>query len=271
MAKRHRRAVQKYHDRVAGTYDHSYDDAYWKWHDALTWDYLKPFLPRDACAEVVDFGCGTGKWGAKLAKSGYPVTSVDISHKMLDQARRKIEEVAGAGNAQFVQADLCDLTELPDSRYALAVALGDPIACTSNPAKALKEIRRVLIDGGILVATFDNRLAAIDYYLDRGDTKETAKFFRNGKTHWLTKNADEQFEIFTYTPSQLRDLVEGAGFSVVELVGKTILPMRKYRDLLSESADRRSWAIIEKTLCRDTAAIGRASHLQIVCRSRPRD
>ena len=270
MARTRRSSVQRYHDRVAGRYDQTYADSYWAWHDALTWDYLKPFLPRDMSARVVDLGCGTGKWGAKLVKSGYSVTSVDISQQMLDQARRKMARLDRGGRAEFLQADLCDLSALPPRGFALAIALGDPIGCTASPATALKQIRRILRADGTLVATFDNRLAGIDYYLSKGDRSALARFLRNGKTHWLTRDVEERFPIFTFTPGDVRLLVETAGFEVLDIVGKTVLSMRHYRSLLATSQDRRGWARIEKSLCRDSAAMGRAPHIQVACRVAPR-
>jgi len=266
MTKARRSSVQKYHDRVAGRYDQTYDDPFWLWHDALTWDYLKPFLPSDANAKVADLGCGTGKWGAKLIKSGYHVTCVDISPQMLDQARRKIEPLDQHGRAEFLQSDLCDLSALSPANFALAFALGDPIGCTASPAKALKQIRRILRDDGILVATFDNRLAGIDYYLSKGEPRALIRFLRDGRTHWLTKDVEERYSIHTFAPSGLRSLIEAAGFEILDMVGKTVLPMRHYRSLLATSQARRGWAKIEKTLCRDPDAVGRAAHLQVACR-----
>lgn len=266
MSKSRRSSVQKYHDRVAARYDHSYADAFWIWHDALTWDYLKPFLPRDMSAKVVDLGCGTGKWGARIGKSGYEVTSVDISAKMLDQARRKLEQTCGSAQLVFIQADLGDLSVLPANAFSLAIALGDPIGCTSSPPRSMKEIRRILADDGVLVATFDNRLAAIDHYLSGGDRRALRRFLRDGRTHWLTRDSEEQFPIHTYGPTELRHLVEATGFETLDLVGKTVLPMRHYRHLLARPEERRHWAKTEKRLCRDTAAMGRASHLQVACR-----
>src|SRR5512139_417687 len=99
---RHRRNPnQRYHDRVAGRYEAIYDDAYWQWHDAITWDHLKRFLPSELRAAVADLGCGTGKWGRRLLKSGYHVTFVDLSARMVDEARRQVEETGMAGKAQF--------------------------------------------------------------------------------------------------------------------------------------------------------------------------
>jgi hypothetical protein len=65
-----RDASRRYHDRVARQYDSIYDDPYWEFHDELTWRLIKPFLPRDAAARCADLGCGTGKWGLRLLKSG---------------------------------------------------------------------------------------------------------------------------------------------------------------------------------------------------------
>lgn len=271
MPRPKRSAVRKYHDRVAPRYDHSYDDAFWRWHDALTWHYLEPYLPRDLSAEAVDLGCGTGKWAARLIRSGYTVTGVDISPRMLDQARAKCRSTAEAGRATFIQADLCDLSALPARHFGLAVALGDPIGCTESPARAMKQIRRILRSDGILVATFDNRLAALDYFLDLGDPKGLRRFLRDGRTHWLTKDRSERFPITTLAPADVVRLVESTGFSVLDLVGKTVLPMRRYRQLLETSAARRAWAGIEKTLCRDSDALGRASHIQVACRVTPRE
>lgn len=266
MSKRRKQSVERYHDRVAARYDDSYDDAYWQWHDALTWDQIKSHLPSDLRAPVLDLGAGTGKWAAKLIKSGYTVTCVDISAAMLDRADAKFAE-AGLDRAEFIQADLCDLSALPDGRFALALAMGDPIGCTESPARALKEIKRVLVPGGVLIATFDNRLSALDYFVSKGDLGQLEEFLRVGRTQWLTKDHAERFPIFTYTPTQLRKLFEHGGYEVIEMIGKTVLPMRHHRHLLEDPQVRRAWMKIEKSLHRDEAAMGRASHLQIVART----
>ena len=266
MGRRRKTRVQRYHDRVAGRYDASYGDAYWQWHDALTWDHLKAYLPRDRRWPVLDLGCGTGKWALKLAKSGFRVTCVDISGAMLERARGKFEEAGSSADVEFVQADLCDLSALPAGRFSLAVAFGEPIGCSASPPKAVKEIRRRLIPGAALVATFDNRWAAIDYYLDRGRADEFEEFLTTGTTHWLTRDVEERFPVHTYSPAQVARLLERAGFEVVDLIGKTVLPMRHHRELLEDGSARRVWMRLEKRLWRDAAAVGRAAHIQVAAR-----
>lgn len=265
MAQR-RSANQRYHDRVAAKYEQVYSDEYWLWHDALTWDYLKTHLPRDINAPVVDLGCGTGKWGRKLLKSGYRVTFVDLSAKMLDVARQEVAEAGSDTKADFVQAELADLHGLPDSTYALATAMGEPICCTADPAVALRQIASKLANGGVLVATFDNRIACLDHYLAKGDPAQVEAFLRNGRTHWLTRDADERFEIHTFEPAKLERLLTACGLEPLEMIGKTVLPMRQHRELLEEPRARRRWLEIEKSLSRDPANLARCAHLQVAAR-----
>lgn len=268
MARHRRNANQRYHDRVAGRYESIYDDAYWQWHDAITFEHLKRFLPQNLRAPVADLGCGSGKWGRRLLKSGYPVTFVDLSAKMVDEARRRIEETGDAGRAAFLQADLADLSALPENHFELAVAMGEPIGLCSDPARALREIARALAPGGVLVATLDNRVACIEYYLQQGDPAALERFLRTGKTHWLTRDVSERFEIHTFEPEGLRKMLASAGFEVLDLIGKTVLPMRRHREQLEDPAARRRWANIEQRLHRDPANLGRCPHLQVAARKK---
>lgn len=264
---RHRRnANQKYHDRIAGKYEQIYDDAYWQWHDALTWDHIKRFLPGNLATRVADFGCGSGKWGRKLIKSGYHVTFVDLSAKMVDEARKQVAEISGEAKADFLQADLMDLSALPADHFGFAVALGEPLCSTTEPSKALREIVRTLAPGGLLVASFDNRIACIDHYLERGEPAELEQFMRTGRTRWLTREETEQFELHTFTPDQLRKMFASAGLELADLIGKTVLPMRRFRGLLEEPEARRRWARIEKDVAGDPANLARCAHLQLVGR-----
>lgn len=264
---RHRRnAAQRYHDRVAGRYETIYDDAYWQWHDAITWDHLRRFLPRDLRAPTADLGCGSGKWGRRLLKSGYSVMFIDSSAKMVDEAQRQVGASGDLARATFLQADLVDLAALPADHFALAVALGEPIGLCSDPVRAVNEIARTLVSEGVLVASFDNRVACVDYYLEQGDPAELERFLRSGRTHWLTREASERFEIHTFEPDGLRKIFSAAGLEVLDLIGKSVLPMRQYRDQLEDPVARRRWADIEKSLHRDPANLARCAHLQIAAK-----
>ena len=259
----------KYHNRVAKKYDAIYDDDYWAFHDEITWHRVKPHLPRDATARCLDLGCGTGKWGLKLLKSGFHTTFVDHSPAMVGEVRGKLDALGKTHKSEAHVGDIVAMPMLPTSAFLLTVAMGDPLSICTDPVAATREMSRTTAPGGIVIATADNKLAAIDHYLQAGDLDAFEKFLQTGRTRWLTRDEGEQFELHTFTPANLRRLFDKNGFDVLEVTGKTILPIRAHRELLQSSPEVfRRLAKIEKDLNDDEDAAGRASHLQVVARRR---
>ena len=260
-------ASRKYHDRVAKKYDAIYDDDFWRFHDRLTWESIKPHLPRDASARCCDLGCGTGKWGLKLLKSGFATTFADNSAAMIEQTRAKLEEFGSrAKSATLLVADIVDLAALEPDQFDLVLAMGDPLSICSDPQKAARQIHRICRPGATVIATADNQLAATDYYLQKADLDGLESLLRTGRTRWLTADAQEQFELTTFTPGTLKNLFERAGFSVQRIAGKTILPIRQYKDLLADPAAFDRLLRMESDLESDSQAAARASHLQITAK-----
>lgn len=100
---------------------------------------------------VADFGCGIGAVTCMLAEMVGPsgsVTGIDANAGQLVQAGHLCEQ-AGLTNALFWKADAC-ATRLPSASFDLVycrfllIHLPDPDAC-------LREMRRVLKPGGIIV------------------------------------------------------------------------------------------------------------------------
>jgi ubiquinone/menaquinone biosynthesis C-methylase UbiE len=272
MARPHRGnnrdASRRYHDRVARQYDSIYDDPYWAFHDELTWRLTKPFLPRDANASCADLGCGTGKWGLKLLKSGYAVTFLDNAAAMVEQARAKAEGLGEAKSrkASFVVADIAEMPQVAPESFDLLLAMGDPLSICSDPQRAAREFARILKPGGIAIATADNKLAALDHFVERGNLDAFEEFVGTSRTNWLTSDERERFGLTTFTPASLAKLFERSGFDVIEVRGKTVIPVRDNKQLLA--GDRATDRLIrmEMELSKDPASAARAGHLQIVAR-----
>jgi len=263
-----KRSNQRYHDRVAPIYDQVYERSpYWRVYRELTWRQIRRWLPRTAGAPVADLGCGTGEWGLRCLASGYAVTFVDLSEEMLSRARDRAEREAPRGTASFVRADVADLGAIATGTFALAIAQGDPLSFTEKPRRAVSEMRRILAPGGIAIASVDNRCAAYEHYLERGDLDGLKKLHRTGTTEWLARRADERFPTHAFLPSELRKLFEGSGFEVLDLAGKTALDLRRHAALLEDEAARRALLAIELECRREPAFLGRASHLEIVARA----
>src|SRR5436305_8014950 len=128
-----RDASRRYHDRVARQYDAIYDDPYWEFHDELTWRAIKPHLPRESHAPCADLGCGTGKWGLKLLKSGFAVTFVDHAAAMIEHTREKLKAIGPkAKRATLIVADIVQMPQVPSDAFQLVLAMGDPLSICSD-------------------------------------------------------------------------------------------------------------------------------------------
>ena len=116
---------------------------------------------------VLDVGCGPGTITADLAELVAParVTAVEVTADALDLARAEADR-RGVANIDFVVADVLDL-DLPGDTYDVVHAhqvlqhLGDPV-------RALSEMRRVAVPGG-LVAARDADYSSFTWYPDSAD------------------------------------------------------------------------------------------------------
>ena len=131
---------------------------------APEWDLLKLDILGDfdlnaaiceqvgRCGVVADLGCGTGDLLVRLKAGAARAIGVDSSPRMLEEARKRFSEAAGA-----VELRLGELEHLPlsDGEADCAV-LSMALHHIDEPAGALREVARTLGAGGSLViADFD--------------------------------------------------------------------------------------------------------------------
>jgi ubiquinone/menaquinone biosynthesis C-methylase UbiE len=165
--------------------------------ESLEEDHLPIVLPvldqmnlaRDA--NVLDVGCGTG-WLARLIAERVPegrVIGMDISDEMVRRARRNYVAVE---NAMFVVGSA---DEIPwDANFFTRAISVESAYYWPEPARGLREIRRVLREGG-------SAWILINYYLENVHSHHFAELFAT-PTHLLSA---EQWEA----------LFRGAGFHSV--------------------------------------------------------
>ncbi len=267
MAKREKSAVEKYHDRVAGIYDTIYDgNPYWDVVFELTWRHLLKFISRDLSTRVLDVGCGTGRWGLRLAKSGYRVDFLDISEKMLDQVAGKAARLNLNYEPVLYHASIDDLSELEKGQYGFIVGQGDPLNCALKPERALKELTGLLAPGGTMVMSVDNRWQGLFHYFKNGDLPGLKEFLKTGRTNWVTDDPTEQYPLVMFTPDQLRQMLAARGLELLSLIGKTVLPLRRFKEFLAGEEARRELLRLEESLHATEALFANAAHLEFAAR-----
>ena len=101
--------------------------------------------------KVLELGCGTGLFTAGIAASGAAVTAIDISPDLLKEAAEKVK----AGNVSFLRENAYDMS-FPDASFDTVI--GSSVLHHLDLDLALKEIFRVLKDGGVACFTEPNML-----------------------------------------------------------------------------------------------------------------
>jgi SAM-dependent methyltransferase len=125
-------------------------------------------LADRADGPILELAVGSGRLAIPLAEAGHLVTGVDIDPAMLDRARRRSRDTAGADRLTLVEADIVGL-HLPDAgRFGLAfIALNSLLVLATRAAQraALRAMVLHLAPGG---------LAVVDVWLP--DADDLARF-----------------------------------------------------------------------------------------------
>ena len=99
-------------------------------------------------AEILDAGCGTGRYGLELARRGYVVRGVDLSPEFIDIATHAIGTSTGR-----ISFGVGDIAHLPTSRYAVILCRGvlnDVVDDASRDA-VFKAFAEALQSNGVLI------------------------------------------------------------------------------------------------------------------------
>lgn len=120
----------------------------------LAFDYLATVYGSPEHGEVLDAGCGSSTKSIHLARRGYQVVAFDVSHTILDAARRAVAE---RGLQQRVTHQWADLTAMPfaDGTFTRVLCWGVLMHVPEVEA-AVAELARVTSAGGTIVISEGN-------------------------------------------------------------------------------------------------------------------
>lgn len=141
---------------------------------------IEKHLPERRPIRALDLGTGAGFFSFILHDLGCQVTGIDYSEEMLKNAHRNAESL-GYGDICFKQMDAQDLQfedESFDFIYTRNVTWTLP-----DPAKAYREMLRVLAPGGRLMNADANYSAGFKIMDEKGWTEKAAEHANTQYTH----------------------------------------------------------------------------------------
>jgi SAM-dependent methyltransferase len=172
---------------------------------------------------VIDLGCGSGIWDAKLVRAGYRVLGIDSSVHMIRLAKKR------APKARFRTASYMN-TRLP--KCAAVTALGECFNYSSRPngdnvAEFFKRVHKSLLPGGLFIfdiATPKRKVATVDHWegndwaiLLRGErtsttlTRRMVVYRKIGKQY---RRSEEVHVLRLYRPTEIARWLRSAGFEI---------------------------------------------------------
>ncbi|MCI0441259.1 MAG: class I SAM-dependent methyltransferase [Chloroflexi bacterium] len=116
--------------------------------------------------DVIDLGCGEGRFSRMLAQRGASVVGVDLCERFVEFARAN-----RAGSEDYQLGDMEDLSAFPDARFDLAISYLT-LVDVLDYARAIREAHRVLRPGGrFVVCNLQPMVTAGNGWIKHGNTK----------------------------------------------------------------------------------------------------
>lgn len=112
---------------------------------------LARWLRVPAGTEVLDAGCGIGRWSRMLAQRGAQVTGIDLSRTMLEEARRRAAVEGVASRCAFLEGDLVTLDLGRTFPLVFGVTVLQHIVDAGRFEDAVARLARHVAPGGRLV------------------------------------------------------------------------------------------------------------------------
>jgi SAM-dependent methyltransferase len=190
--------IQGGYDRVAEGYAEQFrDELDRKPFDRKMLDWLAEKV--GGLGVVCDMGCGPGQIARYLHSRGTKVCGVDLSPEMVRQASKLNPGI------NFRQGDMSALIEVEDNSYGGVAAFYSVVNLPRRSVvAALRELRRVLRPGGVLLLAF--HVGEETKHLDE----------------WLGEKVSMDF--FFFTTEEVKGYLKAAGFELEEAIERDPYP-----------------------------------------------
>jgi len=193
--------------------------------------FVEPHIPgfaefdRWRCKKVLEIGCGIGTDTINFARHGAKVTTVDLSERSIELARKRAAVFGVDGQIQFYGGNAEELTQfVPAEAYDLIYSFG-VIHHTPHPRKVLEQLKEYTRPGTTLkMMVYHRRSYKVGWILLAEGKGQFWKL-----SDLVAKNSEAQTGCpvtYTYSRSEGRELLELHGFHVTGVRVEHIFPYR---------------------------------------------
>lgn len=193
-------------------------------------DLILSNVERDKIRNVLDMACGAGRHSIAFAKKGFSVTAVDLSERLLNEAKKNAAE--SGTKISFVLSDIRNFEST--DKFQLAVNLFTSIGYFETDAENFSVIEKGynnLTDPGYFVLDYFNKnylelnLVPITVEKINGKTITQKRYLENSRViknvkvaqNGSTKNFYESVRL--YSLNELKNGLESMGFKILRIFG----------------------------------------------------
>ena len=237
-------------------------------------DFIQRHIHRGD--QVLDAGCGPGRFTAVMAKLGAAVTALDLSARQLELAQESIRAselmhvVTG-----FVQGDITDLSMFPDGHFDAVVCYGGALSYVCELRdKAAAELVRVVRPGGMLLVSVMSRHGMMANMV-RSPMMSMLRDPEGWRVWRISEDGDlsgipsragmEHPPMHLFTGDEVRRLLPGC--STLELAGSNVATFEGATTIEEVASDPQAWATatkIERELNSRPGLVDSGSHIIMV-------
>jgi len=182
-------------------------------------------FPRWAGKKVLEIGCGIGTDTVNFARKGAQVTSVDLSGKSLELARKRVSVYGLEAQVQFYSGDAEQLSSfVPVKPYDLIYSFG-VIHHTPRPEAVLRELRQYARPGTLVKIMVYHRHSWKVAWILLAESK--GQFWKLPEL--VARNSEAQTGCpitYTYTRREGRNMLARHGFHILDVHVEHIFPYR---------------------------------------------
>ncbi len=189
-------AVTAAFDSYAVTYDASFDSS------AITqrlrrkiYSIVEELVPRSG--SILDINCGTGTDACYFASRGYKVTGIDISPKMIKQAKAK---GAGMKNVRFRTASFQSSSPTVEGKYDLILSNFGGLNCVQRLEPVARQIASGTRQGVYFIGVFMPPHCLWEIVAGLGRFNFRSAFRRFKKRVFATGFEGHTFQVFYHSP-----------------------------------------------------------------------